>query len=288
LSGMSSMPVTLYYPGENFPPVSITGKSCALRCAHCRGHYLEHMLDGSTPGKLESLCRRLAGEGAAGILLSGGCTPAGKLDLSPLYRSMRRIKTETGLLLNVHTGLATRAEGAALADAGVDVISFDMVGSTGTIRRVYGTDATVTDYEESLEALASLPVPVVPHICIGLDYGRIVGEYDAIDILAEHLPGMAALVFLVLMPTRGTPMANVKPPSDEEIMDVIRHARRRLECPLILGCMRPRGNPGLELDAVRNGVSAIVLPHPETRRVLEGTGEVKVEKVCCAVIGVER
>ena len=282
------MSITLYYPQEIFPPVSITGKSCALRCAHCMGHYLEHMLDGSTPEKLEEVCIGLAGKGASGVLLSGGCTPAGKLDFSPFYDSIRKIKEETGLMLNVHTGLLDRDDATALSEAGADVISFDMVGSTDTIRRVYGTDASVKDYIGSLKVLAALPVPVVPHICIGLDSGKIEGEYAAIDLLARHLPDMAALVVLILMPTKGTPMERANPPCDEDVMEVIRHARQHLDRPLILGCMRPRGNPSLEIEAVRVGISAIVLPHPDTRRTLEKEGDVTVENVCCAMVGVKR
>ncbi len=282
------MAITFYFPQENFPQVSITGKACELRCAHCMGQYLEHMLDGSTPEKLESICRRLHGKGAAGILLSGGCTPGGKLDFSPFHDTIHRMKDETDLLLNVHTGLLDGAAGEALVRAGVDVISFDMVGSTDTIRRVYGTDATVEDFMASLDVLAALPLPVVPHICIGLDFGGIKGEYSAVDILARHIPGIAALVFLVIMPTKGTPMENISPPPDCDTLDVIRYARQRLDCPMILGCMRPRGNPALEIGAVRNGVTGVVLPHRETRRFLEKEGDVKVENVCCAMIGVEK
>ena len=70
--------------------------------------------------------------------------------------------------------------------------------------------------------------------------------------------------------------------------NVIRYAGQRLDCPLVLGCMRPRGNPELELAAVENGISAIVMPHPETRRRLEETVDVKRENVCCALIGLDK
>ena len=90
--------------------------------------------------------------GGTGVLLSGGCNPVGRVDFSGFHDTIRDIKYETGLILNIHTGLVDTAESAALVDAGVDVISFDMVGSTETIHRVYGTDVQFVEISADVTA----------------------------------------------------------------------------------------------------------------------------------------
>ena len=37
-------------PQPRFPSVSVTGAKCALRCEHCKGHFLTGMANTDTPG----------------------------------------------------------------------------------------------------------------------------------------------------------------------------------------------------------------------------------------------
>ena len=63
-----------------------------------------------------------------------------------------------------------------MADAGVDVAMMDVIGAQETIREVYHLDRPVADFEATLAALSATRMEVVPHIVIGLHYGRALGR----------------------------------------------------------------------------------------------------------------
>ena len=60
--------------------------------------------------------------------------------------------------------------------AGIDVAMTDMIGAQDTIHDVYHLDRPVADFEKTLAALTATSMEVVPHIVIGLHYGRLLGE----------------------------------------------------------------------------------------------------------------
>ena len=97
--------LTLYNPGNNFMTVSVTGRNCDLMCSHCKGTFLKHMEPVSEPEDLYRLAIDLAGRGGIGILVSGGSDKSGRVPLSQHYDVLARIKNETELILNVHTGM---------------------------------------------------------------------------------------------------------------------------------------------------------------------------------------
>lgn len=77
------------------------------------------------------------------------------------------------------------------------------------------------------------------HLTIGLKGGAIVGEYAAIDSLIAFQP--ASVIFLVLMPTKGTAYEGVPVVRIDEVESVFAYARLKLPTTdLILGCMHPR------------------------------------------------
>ena len=90
-----------YFPGKRFPSISLTGKDCALSCAHCDKHYLEHMLDGSSPEKLLETCYKLERNGAIGCLLSGGLDENAEIPFEEFFAAIAEIKKETDLVINV-------------------------------------------------------------------------------------------------------------------------------------------------------------------------------------------
>ena len=47
------------------------------------------------------------------------------------------------------------------------------------------------------------------------------------------------LIFIVFMPTKGTPMEAISPPPVEGVVNLFRYARRRFSGEIALGCMRP-------------------------------------------------
>lgn len=274
-----------YYPLPKFPNVSITGGECYLNCRHCGGHYLKQMKNTNSPEKLKQFCRRLDDGGGAGILISGGSTPDGRVPLERFYQTLEWIKEETGLIVNVHTGLLDEDQAEAIASTGIDVASVDVVGSRETIKGVYGLDVGPEEYINALVFLRDAGVPqVAPHICVGLDHGRIVGEYNALKLVSDINPEV--IVILGLIPTAETPMANVNPPSVKDIMMVVFKSREL--CPdsdIALGCMRSRVNKKtLEEQAIQAGVNRIATPSRSTIEKAEKDGyEILLLDACCAI-----
>ena len=144
-------------------------------------------------------------------------------------------------------------------EVGLDGAMVDIIGHQDTIREVYHLDAGPEDYGAMLAELARHGVPAVPHIVLGLHFGRLLGEWRALEIIAAH--PLKLLVLVVLMPLSGTPMAAVAPPPLEQVGEFFRLARRRLPAiPIMLGCARPMGSykqavDRLAIDAGFNGIA---------------------------------
>ena len=273
------------YPSPKFPALSITGGECTLNCKHCGGHYLRHMILCPQPDVLFTTCLRFAEDGARGVLISGGYNEEGQVPLDGFIDAIERVKRETGLFLNVHTGLVSPSLAKELGRMGVDMASVDLIGSDETIELVLGIKKTTRDYERTLKELSQVIPHVVPHICVGLHEGKIKGEAKALEIVAKIHPN--TLVFLVLVPTAGTPFEKISPPAPSDVGRVIAGARLKFaKATIALGCMRPRGNKReeFELQALRAGVDRIEIPSERTLEAARAMG-LKVEKLhaCCAV-----
>lgn len=271
-----------YFPGPSFPSVSVTGRFCAMNCKQCGRHYLKGMISCPTPDELYRKCMEFDKKGYKGLLVSGGYNEGGWVPLEGFVSVLARIKRETNLVVNVHCGLAPEELAQSLGQAGVDVVSFDLIGHDETIKEVIGLDKTVDDYERTLNCLIENVSSVVPHITIGLHEGRLLGEERAIEIASTRK--ISALVFLVLVPTAGTAFENVKPPLPEQVEALISSARLKMpNIPIILGCMRPRLTD-FEAAALASGVDGIVLPKKETLETAKKMGlSVLSVNACCAV-----
>ncbi|MCD6243003.1 radical SAM protein [Candidatus Bathyarchaeota archaeon] len=269
-----------------FPTISITGSACSLKCKHCYGKVLKTMYPATTPEKLVNLCRKLKAEGALGCLISGGCLPDGSLPLEKFVEAISRIKRELGLTIAVHTGLIRFETAKKLKEAGIDSALLDIIGSDETIREIYRLNASVKDFDASLEALHKAGLAVVPHVLVGLHYGKLKGEIKALEIISKYSP--SALIIIAFMPIRGTPMENVKPPSPLDIAKIIVIARLMFpNVPLALGCMRPKGKHRIETDilAIRAGVNAIAFPTEEAIMEVERLGyQFCFSSLCCSQV----
>ncbi|MHA1143772.1 MAG: radical SAM protein [Candidatus Helarchaeota archaeon] len=274
-----------FVPGRTFPAISITGKQCSLNCAHCNHHYLSNMLNGNTPENLWKIAEKLVERKAIGCLLSGGYDKTAQVPFARFLPTIKRIKEETSLILNVHVGIIQEEMIRNLEEVGIDIVSFDVVGSDETIKKVYGLERYSKDYLRSLELLMASKIPfVVPHVCVGLDFGQIVGEIEALKNLQELKPSL--LVFLGLIPTKGTPMEAVKiDPLD--VVKVIAIARLAFpHAEIGVGCMRPGGNIRQEIDELsfRAGINRLVLP---SKRFLTSINSLGYEYIqydtCCAL-----
>lgn len=269
-----------------FPSISITGNSCALRCKHCKGKLLETMIPATTPEKLFEVCKDLKDRGCRGCLISGGCSPDGTVPLERFVATFTKIKKELDLKLAVHTGIIEAKTANQLKEAGVDVALIDIIGSDDTIREVYNLHVKVDDYRASLKALDDSGICYVPHIIVGLHYGRLKGERKALELIARYNP--EAVVVITLIPLRGTDMGQISPTNPEEIAEIIIEAKELLpKVPIVLGCMRPTGSHRVMTDvlAVKAGVNAIAFPEEDAVELAKSMGlEVRFSHKCCSQI----
>jgi hypothetical protein len=145
---------------------------------------------------------------------------------------------------------------------------------------------TAKDYALSLEALNKANVNFVPHVIVGLHYGKLKGEFHALEMISRTKP--SALVIIAFMPIRGTLMENVRPPMPVDIARVIISARTMLpDTPLVLGCMRPKGTHriGTDILAIRAGVNAIAFPAEEAIEFAKNQGlQVSFSSLCCSQV----
>ncbi|MBI4269720.1 MAG: radical SAM protein [Candidatus Rokubacteria bacterium] len=283
--GLKRYRTSEYAPGpERFVSISVTGASCALACEHCDGRVLEGMRP-LARGSLWDLCAGLAARGARGVLISGGCDRHGRVPLLRHVPDMIRVRRELGFAVRVHPGLADEATAAALAQVGVDGAMLDVIGAEATIRDVYHLDVGVDAYEDALARLDRHGVPLVPHIVLGLHWGRLLGERRALEIVARHRPKL--LVLVVLTPLYATPMAAVPPPPVDEIGRFFADARRALpDTPISLGCARPLGPMKKDIDrlAVDAGLSGIAYPAEGIVAYAEARGrQPAFHDACCGV-----
>ena len=282
---------TSYYQSSptDFPTISITGRSCALKCKHCGGKVLNTMYSATTPEKLSELCMQLKRKEALGCLISGGCMPDGSVPIGKFIQIIEKIKRELGLTVIVHTGIIDFKTAKKLKSAGVDAALIDVIGSDETIKEIYRLNVTVKAYEDSLKALHEASVVFVPHVIVGLHYGKLKGEFQALRIISKYQP--SALVIIAFMPINGTEMEKVTPPKAIEIAKVIATARLTFpKTPLALGCMRPKGKHRIETDilALKAGVNAIAFPTEEAIRFAEKQGYVTAfSSLCCSQIFTE-
>lgn len=246
---------------HRFLPISVTGTACALQCDHCRTKVLEGMITVPREGGLFETAARLRQQGTEGILVSGGSTRSGEVPLAPHFDDMRRVRRELGLKVIVHSGVVSPELAAGLAAASVDGVMLDVIGADETIREVYHLDLPAASFERSLALLAERGLRIIPHIVLGLHYGRLVGEWTALEMIRRH--PVSTLILVVLTPLVGTPMAGLQPPRLDEVVDFFALARATMsDTQINLGCGRPMGGMKVALDkaAVDHGLNGIAYP----------------------------
>jgi uncharacterized radical SAM superfamily protein len=276
--------VTFYRPGRSFPAISVTGRDCDLGCDYCKGHYLEGMIPVDSGEHFLELARELEDKGARGFLLSGGCDREGKVPLQDFLGAVAMIKSETTLAVNVHTGLLDNLEEArALVLSGADCLSVDIVQDPELITKRMHLDRRPEDYERTLELLfAAGAAKVVPHVCIGMSGTSTVGELSALRLISRF--PVSSVVLLSFLPARGTPMFTEDRPDSEHVLEVAKAAIGMVDAPIIMGCMRPRGDWKLEVELLNSGIRALAMPSQQTVRWAEENSiEVEWREECCAL-----
>ncbi|MEO0127065.1 MAG: radical SAM protein [candidate division WOR-3 bacterium] len=283
--------ITFYIPGMfhyngikgNFPGVSLTGKSCGLNCAHCQGRLLESMLPVESANQLLDLGEMLYKNNAVGFLLSGGFDSNHTIPLIDYIPAIKKIKERTGLKITLHCGILDQKTCIMLKEAGIDQALIDVIGDDDTIKNIYRTEKKVDDIIDTIKNLLNAQIPVIPHIVVGLNYGKISGEHRALEIIKDF--PISTLVFVSLMPVPDTPMENIKTPTAEEIARLVINARFKMPKLIIaLGCARKRGYKDIDLWAIECGVNRIALPADEAvAKAKEYNLFIEWQKTCCSL-----
>ena len=271
---------------NQFVAISVTGEACALNCEHCKMGVLRGMRDLSNGNEsLYDLCSRLHDQGARGVLISGGSDRNGQVPLRKHIPDLIRVRQQLGLVIRVHPGLPDEDICRGLAEADIDGAMVDIIGHNRTISEVYHLDATVDAYEAVLERLERHDVPCVPHIILGLHFGTMMGEVQALEMIERYARKL--LVLVILMPLSSTPMSTVIPPSVLEISNFFQLARRTLpDERIVLGCARPLGPYKEKVDraAIDAGLNGIAYPAEGIVGYAESKGlKPQFVDACCGV-----
>jgi uncharacterized radical SAM superfamily protein len=273
--------------GKNsFPAFSVTAGGCALMCDHCQAKILEPMIPSTSPETLERKVREMiATQDLQGFLLSGGSTRRNEIRYERYYPVIERLKRDhPALKVAIHSALLDAPRARSMAAAGVDTAMMDVIGAQDTIEQVYHLERPVADFEATLAALCATSMEVVPHIVIGLHYGRILGEPAALDIVSRHR--VHSLVLVVIMPFYAKP-GTFATPDTSDIGRIFLEARSRIpERQVLLGCARPPGMHRRVTDAyaVMAGLDGIAFPADGALAVAQAIGRPAVqEHACCSM-----
>lgn len=271
-----------------FMPVSITGANCELNCAHCGCKILKAMQPTTTPKSLFEYAKEIAKRGAKGMLISGGSTRKGVVPIKPFLKTLSRIKEKFGFKIVAHLGILDEETVQEIKDSGgIDAAMMDIVGCNDTLGEVYHLrDVTTNEFENSLKLLCEYGIKTIPHIVIGLHYGKIIGEYNALKIISRY--PVVSVVLVGLLPQLGTKMADVTPPSPDEMGEVFKEARCMFpKIPVLLGCQRPLGEHKLktEILALKAGLNGIAYPADGIVSLAKKMGLVpQFSQMCCSLM----
>lgn len=273
--------------GKNsFPAFSITAGACALMCDHCQAKILEPMIPATSPEMLEQKVRDLIVlQNLQGFLLSGGSNRRNEIKYEKYYPVIERLKRDfPDLKIAIHSALLDEPRARMMESAGVDTAMMDVIGSQDTIRDVYKLDRPVEDFEATLAALCTTSMEVVPHIVVGLHYGKILGEPNAFDIVSRHK--IHSLVLVVIMPFYAKAGTFVTPETSD-VGRIFLEARQRIpDRQVLLGCARPPGMHKRITDAyaVMAGLDGIAFPADGAVTVAETIGRpAHQEHACCSI-----
>ena len=273
--------------GKNsFPAFSITAGACGLNCDHCQAKILEPMIPATHPDMLDRKVRNLIEtQGLNGFLLSGGSDKRNEIPYGRFLPVVEQLKRDhPQLKVAIHSALLDERRAKDMESAGVDTVMMDVIGADETIREVYKLDRPVADFEQTLAALCSTSMEVTPHIVIGLHYGRLLGEANALDIVSRY--PVNALVLVVIMPFYARPGTFVTP-GTSDVGRIFGEARERLpDKQVLLGCARPPGMHKRVTDtyAIMAGLDGIAFPADGAVAVAQSIGRAfEQAHSCCSI-----
>ncbi len=270
----------------SFTGLSITGDKCALNCDHCQAEVLKGMPAALTPESMWTQAKKKQALGSGGLLISGGSNKKNVVPMQRYFKIMKRIKDELGMRLLVHVAFADEALAEGLAEVGVDSVMLDIIGDNDTIHEVYHLpNASTHDYRRTLRNLSAMDLPLSPHVVIGLHYGEVRGEVEALHIIRDF--NISSLVLVALQPMVGTPMEHVTPATPEAIGEICGTARLMFpHTNILLGCERPHGYHKIATDqlALKAGVNGIAYPAEGIIGLAQAMGlKTNLSAMCCSL-----
>ncbi|MFW9820104.1 MAG: radical SAM protein [Candidatus Thorarchaeota archaeon] len=278
----------IYNPTKRFPAISITGKKCELECEHCNKKYLKGMNQIITNEALEQFLINLYKKNGVGALISGGSMVDGSVPLLKFIKTIKKVKKETNLIINTHTGLLSEETAKLLAEANVDIVSFDINMDEEVVRNIYHLGIELNEYKRAIETLKKHNLNIVPHVCIGLHYGKLNKELESIRFIKEAEINPSLIVIIVLIPPKDSNVKfeTPKPEDIAKVISIIRIVFPKTE--ISLGCMRPRGKikNQIEKAAIKAGITRIEIPSKETLKWLKKYNpniQFKFFSACCAI-----
>jgi uncharacterized radical SAM superfamily protein len=270
-----------------FVPISLTGSYCALNCKHCGGKLLETMYHAYSNEELYSLVQKLSKKGLEGLLITGGSCVDGTVPMKPFFPPLRRIKEEMGIKLAAHTGLVNRETAVQMRNI-FDVAMMDIIGRKETIKEIYNLNNSPEDFYSSIEYLLEQGISVVPHVVLGLHYGKILGEFEAIKRLSSYK--LSSLVLVIIEELKGTVFEKmkIKPPSLDSIREIFIFTRESFpKTPILIGCARPCGEMEKKIDllAIRSGFNGIAYPSEDAMTYSKKIGlNLRFSEFCCSFL----
>lgn len=278
----------IYTPNKRFPAISITGDKCALKCEHCNEKYLKSMKPILDKISLEKYLINLYHQGGTGALISGGCESNGSVPLLNFLDSIKKVKAQTNLIINTHTGLLNELTAKKLAEANIDIISFDINMDEEILSEIYHLRKSLSDYKDAVKILKKYNLNIVPHICVGLYYGKIHKELQSIKFIKDSGIDPSLIVIIALIPPKqsNNKFLIPKPVDIAKVIALIRYVFPKTE--ISLGCMRPRGEIKVEIEklAIKSGITRIEIPSSKTLSWLKNRNpDIKFDfySACCAI-----
>ena len=278
----------IYNPTNKFPAISITGSNCALECEHCNKKYLKGMKQILDNNDLELFLTDLSKKNGIGALISGGSELDGSVPLLNFLSTIKKVKKETNLIINTHTGLLKEETAIKLAEANVDIVSFDINMDEEVVRDIYHLDIDLDEFKRAIDLLKRYNLNIVHHICVGLWYGKLNKELESIKFIKENLQDPSLVVVIVLIPPKNSKI-KFETPQPEVIAKVIAMIRFLFPMTEIsLGCMRPRGSIKIKVEkkALNAGITRIEIPSKDTLKWLKRKNpeiQFKFYSACCAI-----
>jgi len=267
-------------PGKSFPAVSVTGKSCDLRCDHCRGKHLESMVQAMTSEDLHNIASKIKLERGKGVLLSGGCDINGTVPLLDHVDDIVEI-SKLGLEINAHSGFISEKEAKDLVSAGIDCFSVDVHQDPDVISSVFHLKKTDADYADLLGIIMSVGGKVVPHLTVGF------GTYDLRQsAMLVKEKGFVDVVLNSLVPTEGT-IAGDAFLSEDAILSAV-DMLQKIGLDITLGCMRDRSLRGLEIKCIEKGITRIANMSQTAKKWAADNGYIIFTDNRCCCMGIDQ